>query len=71
MRIDQAGNDGAALEVDRARARARERPDIGRAADRDDLAVAHGECLGCGRGRVEGYDLPVEQNGVGVLAESG
>ena len=40
-------------------------------ADRDDLAVAHGECLGCGRGRVEGYDLPVEQDGVGVLAESG
>ena len=71
MQIDQAGNDGAALEVDRAHARARERPDIGRAADRDDLAVAHGECLCSGRGRVEGYDLPVEQDGVGALAESG
>ena len=40
-------------------------------ADRDDLAVAHGERLGCRRGRVEGHDLAVEQDGVGVLAEGG
>jgi hypothetical protein len=53
------------------RARARERPDIGRIAHRDDLAVVHCERLGRRRGRVEGHDLSVEQHGVGGLAKGG
>jgi hypothetical protein len=71
MRIDQAGNDGATLKVDRARACSRQRPDIGRGPDRDDPAVPHGERLRCRQGRVEGHDLAVEQDGVGVLADGG
>ena len=72
VRIDQARNDGAA-----ARDRSVRVPlpasaaDVGRRADRHDLAVAHRERLGRGRGGVERDDLAVEQDGVGVLAEGG
>jgi hypothetical protein len=71
VRVDQAGDDRTALQVDHAAARAGERPDVGRGADRHDLAVAHGERFGCRHGSVQGHDLAVEQHRVGVLAEGG
>ena len=48
MGIDQAGNDGAAAEIDDAGGGSGERAHVRRTADRGDLAVAHGQRL---RGR--------------------
>jgi hypothetical protein len=67
MRIDQAGNDGAAAEVDDARAR----PGVGahllRAAGRRDSAVAYRQRLDGGERCVLGRDAPVQEHGVGGL----
>ena len=58
-------------EIDHPRLGSGERADIGGAADRDDLAVAHGERLGRRGGRIERHDLAVEQHGIGVLGMRG
>ena len=58
--IDQTGNDGAAAEVDDARAGAGQRADCGRVPDAGDLAVVHRQCRRrCG---LMGNDLAVDED---------
>ncbi len=69
MGIDQAGNDGAAAEIDDAGRRTGQRANVGRAADGGDFSIAHRQGL-CGR-RVIDDDLAVEKDGVGKLGLRG
>src|SRR5262249_46781718 len=67
----QAGNDGAAAEIDRAGRCALECLNLGGGADLEDAPALDGERLGNGEAVVDGDDLAVDQNGVGHLRRGG
>ena len=67
VRVLEAGRDGAAAQLDVARAGADEAPHIAVAADGDDPAAADGERLRPGPGGVGGEDAAPGQDEIGVL----
>ena len=69
VRIDQPRNHRAPAQIDHARLLARETPDRGRFAERDDAPVAQRERLVHGVALVGGDNLAVEQDGVGGLGK--
>jgi hypothetical protein len=62
--VDQPGDDGAAIEVQHARARPLVFVDLGVAADRDDAPALDGQRLGNREPVVHGDDLAVQQHGI-------
>jgi hypothetical protein len=70
VRVDQAGDHGAAAEIDPARRGTGEPHDLVGPAGRDDLAVGDGQRFH-DAGRLQRDDLAVGQNRVGVLRPGG
>jgi len=68
VRLDEARQQGAAVEVDDARRWAAQRQDGGAVADRRDVAAADGERLDLGRRAGDGEDGTALEDRVGVLA---
>ena len=67
VRVDEPRDDRAAAELDDARVGPRKAANLGRAAERQNLAVANRERLAQRRVGIDGDDLAVEQHEVGRL----
>ena len=65
--VDEAGNDGAAGEIDDTRRRSAQRLEIGGRADLDDALSADGERLGDGEAVIDRDDFAVDEEDVGRL----
>src|SRR5690348_722869 len=65
MRIDEAGQDHLALEIDAAGVRSGEGQDLAARSDREHLVAIDGDGLGDGKPLVDRYDLAVMVDGVG------
>ena len=69
--VDEAGHDGHLLRVDRLRVLADQPLDVAGLADRDESARRHSERLCCRHRVVDGVDLRVEDDEIGVLGLGG
>ena len=67
VRVDEAGHDRAAGEIDRLRRGAGELANLLVAADGDEASVADRDCLGDAPAGVDGEDAAVAENEIGVL----
>ena len=71
VRIDQAWNDGAALQIDHLRARPRGFADIGCGANRENSSVVNRQRFADGKFAIDRQDLSVDKDGVRSLCPRG
>jgi hypothetical protein len=71
MRINQPGDDRSSLEIDRARLRTSESPDIRVAADGGDPSFAHRQCTANRELRIDRDNLAADENCVDLLRRRG
>jgi hypothetical protein len=69
VRVDEPGYDGAAPQIDEARAVSRQAPNVRTGADFRDAVPAYRAGLGDVEGGIEGHDIPAVQDQVGTAHE--